>query len=87
MVEVGVADAMDVLKIPFNLNRHYFAQAYQATELDTAVRETLPNDFWEDWVREQNLSMLKRYEAALIQSEKLECDLSKKSTTSNKIKV
>ena len=87
MVEVGVADAMDVLKIPFNLNRHYLAQAYQATELDTAVRETLPNDFWEDWVREQNLSMLKRYEAALIQSEKLECDLSKKSTTSNKIKV
>lgn len=87
MVEVGISDAMDVLKIALNLNYNYVAQAYEATSLDTAVRETLPNDFWSDWVLEQDISILRKYEQALIQSEKLHEDLPKKSTTSNKIKV
>ena len=87
MVEVGIADAMDVLKIALNLNHNYVAQAYEATSLDTAVRETLPNDFWNDWVLEQDVFILKKYEQALIQSEKLNDDLPKKSINSNKIKV
>lgn len=87
MVEVGIADALDVLKIALNLNRSYLFQAYEATSLDTAVRETLPNDFWNDWVLEQDELTLKKYEQAIIQSEKLHDTLPKKSINSNKIKV
>lgn len=43
-------DFIDVLKISTALNKGRLHEAYDATSLDTYVREGLPEKFWNDWV-------------------------------------
>jgi hypothetical protein len=43
-------DFIDILKISSLINKGRLKEAYDATSLDTYVREGLPDDFWSEWV-------------------------------------
>lgn len=50
MVNAGLEDFIDILKISSCINYGRLYEAYDATSLDTYVREGLPEDFWNNWV-------------------------------------
>lgn len=51
MATTAIKDFLSVLEIASHLHKGKHKEAYTlATNLDTYVRESLPRDFWKEWI-------------------------------------
>jgi hypothetical protein len=84
----SIKDFKDILNIAVCLSENKLYSAYvKSNSLDTAVRDELPSDFWNDWILVNDEDRLKHDEDVMKRTKKLDNELTPKNDKTNKLKM